>query len=152
MLVTIFALAAAFGAVIVEMDPFSAGSHAWSRFFHDALDDSTKCQGGILELFNTDASLLLVLARDAFQSHKCRQLLGHCKDPEVIRQNDVEGDRDLLGRVRASFFAKQRTRWRRHRHRSSFSVRDHQCEVLEQICCKRLLDKLILGLVAQNFH
>ena len=49
-------------------------------------------QCGILELLDPDASLLLVFARDPCQSHTCWKLLGRCEDPEVVRQDDIEGD------------------------------------------------------------
>ena len=47
----------------------------------------------------------------------------------MVRQGDVEGNRDALGSVRLPDLARQGTRWRRNRRRPSFSVSDHQGEV-----------------------
>ena len=56
-----FALATASGAIIAD---------GLDSLRHDALDDSTTSQGGILALFDPDASFLLVLARNSFESHE----------------------------------------------------------------------------------
>ena len=45
----------------------------------------------------------------------CRQFTGCSEDPEVVRKNDVDRDRDVLDSVRACDLARQRTRWRRNR-------------------------------------
>ena len=119
---------------------------------HDEPDDSTQCQGGILELFDPDASCLLVIARNLFNSYNYKQFLLCCEDPEVVRRNDVDRDRDVLGIVRPSDLARQGTRWRRRRHGCSLSVRDHQCEVFKQVCRKFLFGRLLLGLVVDDFH
>ena len=69
-----------------------------------------------------------------FQSHQCRQLLGCCEDPEVVRQKNVERDRDVLG------------------DGTSLRVRDHPCEVLEQVCGKRSFDNFSSGCVVDSLH
>ena len=113
--------------LLMMMDPFLGGVPCLGSLLHDAPDDGAKGQGGILELFD------LVVARKPFQSHQCGQFLGCFEDPEVVRQSDVEGDRDVLGGVCTSDFARQRARRRRYRRRTSFLVRHHRCEVLEQV-------------------
>ena len=110
----------------------------------DALNDSTKCQGD----FGIVCPKCLVPVRPAchpVKCHRCRQFLDCCKNSEVLRQTDDEGDRHVPGSIRAS-------EMEAYRHGSSFGARDHQYEVLEQVCSKRFRDNLLLELVVDNFR
>ena len=59
----------------------------------------------LIPLFDPDASFLLVPACNAVENPKCGQFPGCCEDLQVVHQNDVEGDRDVLGSIRASDLA-----------------------------------------------
>ena len=91
-----------------------------------------------------NTSFLLVSARNPFQSHQCWQFLGCCEDSEVVNQNNVEGDRDALSSVRALNLGRQEPEGGAI-GKNHLSLRDRQCEVLEQVCSKRAFDNFLSG-------
>ena len=74
----------------------------------------------------------------------------------MVRQTDVEGDREVLVSIRASDFSRQRTRGGAigMDPASAYATISVRClsKCVAIVCSNRFHDNLLLGLFVDNFH